>query len=136
MSRHSCNLDRKRSEIQYFSNPFYSVLKISYKFFSKNVAKMLIEIQMDFEARFTFQIRHQYKIFRTSLKLISFFFFLDLRNIYIYVGSLHNVNSYNTIFNYILGSYGKIFKYSPNANIFNYLVHTIHLVPKFTVSEK
>ena len=96
---------------------------------------MLIEIQMDFEARFTFQIRHQYKIFCTSLKLISFFF-LDLRNIYIYVGSLHNVNSYNTIFNYILGSLGKIFKYSPNANIFNYLVHTIHLVPKFTVSEK
>ena len=44
---------------------------------------MLIEIQMDFEARFTFQIRHQYKIFRTSLKLISFFFLGFKKYIYI-----------------------------------------------------
>ena len=92
LSGHSCNMNRKRCEIQYFSNPFHTAtFTILYKFLKKkgsrrifeNVAKMFIKIQMDFEARFTFYICHQHWILRTSWELLFFFFFLDLK-IYIH----------------------------------------------------
>ena len=69
LNGHSCNMNRKRCEMQYFSNPFHTAtFTILHKFlkkkqaeeFLKNVAKMFIKIQMDFEARFTFQICHQH----------------------------------------------------------------------------